>query len=232
MDKSIFKKLIISLMMSILIIGIFCPQSSYAIGNIISDGKNFLEQGESPYDRIDRDSLESTSNDIYNVLLAFAIVIAVIVAMILGIQFMWASADEKAKVKESLMPFIVGCIVVFGSFTIWKVAVNIGNEAEGEIKLQSTGTPIVDSIVDSIVWNYEGDAVQYLEEGKSLTEVPNNTLYSWYGQLARAATGNRPRHQEQYEKVKTECKARGFWGEDDTIRDEVTQRTDVYYYEE
>lgn len=100
----------------------------------MSDGKAFLSKGNSVESTINTTALKSTSDYIYNTLLAIAIIVAVIVAMVLGIQFMIASADEKAKVKEALMPFVAGCIVVFGSFTIWKVAVNIGNSAESEIQ--------------------------------------------------------------------------------------------------
>ena len=64
--------------------------------------------------------------------------VAVVVGMVLGIQFMAASADEKAKVKEALMPFVVGCIIVFGAFTIWKIAVNLGNDAENSIGALTT----------------------------------------------------------------------------------------------
>lgn len=39
---------------------------------------------------------------------------------------MMASAEDKAKVKESLLPFVVGCVVVFGSFGIWKLLVIFG----------------------------------------------------------------------------------------------------------
>lgn len=39
---------------------------------------------------------------------------------------MVASAEDKAKVKEALIPYIVGCIVIFGAFTIWSIAVNMG----------------------------------------------------------------------------------------------------------
>lgn len=49
-----------------------------------------------------------------------------IVGIIIGIQFMVASAEDKAKVKEALVPYVVGCIVIFGAFTIWSIAVNLG----------------------------------------------------------------------------------------------------------
>lgn len=61
------------------------------------------------------------------------------VGTIIGIQFMLASAEDKAKVKEALVPYVVGCFVIFGAFTIWSTVVNIGQDivsTEGPI-----GTP-------------------------------------------------------------------------------------------
>lgn len=51
-----------------------------------------------------------------------------IVGTIIGIQFMVASAEDKAKVKEALVPYIIGCAVIFGAFTIWSIVVNIGQD--------------------------------------------------------------------------------------------------------
>lgn len=51
-----------------------------------------------------------------------------IVGTFIGIQFMVASAEDKAKVKEALVPYIIGCAVVFGAFTVWSIAVNIGQD--------------------------------------------------------------------------------------------------------
>lgn len=48
-----------------------------------------------------------------------------IVGTVIGIQFMVASAEDKAKVKEALIPYIIGCAVIFGSFTIWSIAVRL-----------------------------------------------------------------------------------------------------------
>lgn len=137
MIKSMPIKIIISFITIILLANIFYTPSSHAIGQIMEEGKNFLEASSGEESVINQVALKNTSNSIYNTLLAMAIIIAVIVAMVLGIQFMYASADEKAKVKEALMPFIVGCIIVFGSFTIWKVFIDIGQSAESSIKTSS-----------------------------------------------------------------------------------------------
>ena len=59
----------------------------------------------------------------YNILLGIGVFLAVAVGMYLAIKFMLASAEDKAKVKESLVPYIAGCVVIFGAFTIWKLAI-------------------------------------------------------------------------------------------------------------
>lgn len=51
-----------------------------------------------------------------------------LVGTIIGIQFMLASAEDKAKVKEALIPYIIGCAVIFGAFTIWSIAVKLGQD--------------------------------------------------------------------------------------------------------
>lgn len=60
--------------------------------------------------------------------MAIGIIIMFAVGTVIGIQYMVASAEDKAKVKEALIPYIVGCIVIFGAFTIWSIAVNLGQE--------------------------------------------------------------------------------------------------------
>jgi len=140
MVKSVLVKLIICVILSIVLSNSLCVPSAYALGDIFSTGKGFLELGDDIDSKINKEALKDTSDTIYNTFLSFGVVVAVIVAMVLGIQFMVASADEKAKVKEALIPFIVGCIVVFGAFTIWKIVVNIGNRAEDSIKGSTQNT--------------------------------------------------------------------------------------------
>lgn len=133
MSKSIFIKSLASIIFIVILSSTFCLPVSHASGDIFSAGKEFLSVGNNIDNTLNMTELKSTSNYIYNILLGIAIMVAVIISMVLGIQFMAASADEKAKVKEAILPFVVGCIVVFGAFTIWKIAVNIGNDAEGAI---------------------------------------------------------------------------------------------------
>lgn len=40
-----------------------------------------------------------------------------------------SNSGRKSKIKELMVPYIVGCIVMFSAFTIWKVVVTIGNQS-------------------------------------------------------------------------------------------------------
>lgn len=127
--KNIIKKTIFIL--AILIILFSINTKIYAWSGIIKDGDSFIKDGEN-YDEIsiDQDSIQDLSGYIYNILLAAGVIIAVIVATILGIQFMMGGAEGQAKVKEMLIPFVVGCIIVFGGFGFWKIAITLGNKIE------------------------------------------------------------------------------------------------------
>lgn len=127
--KSIIKKLIFIL--GILIILFSLNAKVFAWSGVIKDGDSFIQAGEN-YDKltIEKGQLQDLSGYIYNILLAAGVIIAVIVATILGIQFMIGGAEGQAKVKEMLVPFIVGCIIVFGGFGFWKIAVSIGSRID------------------------------------------------------------------------------------------------------
>ncbi|MCI9110721.1 MAG: hypothetical protein HFH47_02780 [Bacilli bacterium] len=95
--------------------------SGTTMDGIMQGADGFITAGKNA--PIDDSKLKGTSDFIYNALLAIAMVVAVIVGMIIGIKFMMAGIEEKAKIKESLVPYVAGCVVVFGAFGIWKLAI-------------------------------------------------------------------------------------------------------------
>lgn len=120
--KSKTSKILISIILIFSIFSLFIPtvKASELSGSITEAGEflNISTQNVSiPIDKM--------SDTIYNVLLIIGIVVAVIIGMILGIKFITGAAGEKAKIKEQLITYIAGCIVIFGAFTIWKIIVTI-----------------------------------------------------------------------------------------------------------
>ena len=74
---------------------------------------------------LDMEALNNASDLVYNTLLILGTCIAVIIAVVLGIQFITGSVEQKVKVKESLIPFVIGCVVIFGAFGIWRLVIVI-----------------------------------------------------------------------------------------------------------
>ena len=105
----------------------FIPISNAAFwDDVITAGDNFISVGEAADSgEVDDDKLTQNIQEIYNALLALGVVVSVIIGALLGIKFLVGSVEEQAKTKELLMPYAVGCIVVFGAFGIWKIVINV-----------------------------------------------------------------------------------------------------------
>lgn len=139
--KKILIKFLIILIASMLINTITFNTISYASSadDIISQGDNFLATAGN--DKvIDETALKDTSDYIYNILFTIGVVLSVAIGMIIGIQFIMGSVEEKAKVKETLIPYVVGVFVIFAAFTIWKIVVSIGNEVAPTGSIQTIQT--------------------------------------------------------------------------------------------
>ena len=95
--------------------------------NIIGGGDSFLAAAGNT-SVIDEQELSKTSNDIYNILFTIAVVLAFAIGMVIGIQFIIGGVAEQAKIKETLVPYVIGVFIVLAALTIWKIAVNIGND--------------------------------------------------------------------------------------------------------
>ena len=128
--KLIFKILVIIFtVLSIFTIYTHSVQAS-SLSEAIGGADDFIQSGikdKSP--AISEDNLQGMSNMLYNTLLVIATIIAVIVGLVIAIQFMTGSVGERAKIKETLIPYIAGCIVIFGAFGIWKLVVSILSQA-------------------------------------------------------------------------------------------------------
>lgn len=97
------------------------------MSDVIKGGDQFLSAGNTESVGIKQEKIKKTSTSIYNILLIVGVCVAVVYSSILGIKFMVGSVEEKAQVKDSLIPFVIGCIVVFSAFAFWKIFVTIGN---------------------------------------------------------------------------------------------------------
>lgn len=120
------KSIIIIQLLLTLITIVIIPLKSYGkdtIDNVVKGADSFLEQGDDF--SIDSTELKDTSDFIYNMLLGISMVIAVVVGVVLGIKYMSAGSEDKAAIKETLIPYFISCCLIFGAFAIWKFIVNV-----------------------------------------------------------------------------------------------------------
>lgn len=96
--------------------------SESSLEDMINDADTFVNTGTAQYNQ---ESMQNFSKTIYNILLTVGVFVAVIMGGIIGIKLMISSASEKAEAKKLLVPYVVGCVVVFGGFGIWKLVVTI-----------------------------------------------------------------------------------------------------------
>ena len=71
------------------------------------DGKNVND--------LDVSKLEEAGNSIVYVIRTVGMIVAVVILMVLGIKYMMGSSEEKASYKKTMMPYLVGAILLFGA---------------------------------------------------------------------------------------------------------------------
>ena len=111
--KSKNKKIIVILIISIILLILFMGNVSAAINpddykppQISSGGK-----------------LATIGNKIIGGIQYLGSIISVIVLIIIGIKYIIGSTEEKAEYKETLFAYLISCVVIFGAFGIWRIAI-------------------------------------------------------------------------------------------------------------
>ena len=178
--KKIINIVIIIIIVTILIF----PTKIYAIDNLINIVDEFEKMGDEPENVIDVNELKETSNYIYNLLLTIGIAVAVVVGAILGIKTIMATVEEKAKLKEMFIPYLIGCVIIFAAFPIWKVVIQFEKQVEkdqhvieGETnyyyyeKGKNEGRAFVLELAETYNIVPKNKGVEWLTEGKGWREL-------------------------------------------------------------
>lgn len=88
---------------------------------------NELDGINTSVDLNDGGKLNSVGNTILTLIRTVGIFIAVGILMVLGIKYMMGSAEEKADYKKSMIPYIVGAVLIFASTTIVGIVYDLAN---------------------------------------------------------------------------------------------------------
>lgn len=100
--------------------------TGHTAGEVIKEGDSFIQKGQAGANGlITQEKLKELSDTIYNILLVVGIIAAVLIGVLLGIKFITVGVEGKAEVQKALIIYVMGCVVVFGAFTIWKIVVTV-----------------------------------------------------------------------------------------------------------
>ena len=72
------------------------------------------------------DRLLDFGNIIIGILRTVGTIISVAVLAILGIKYMMGSVEEKATYKETMRPYLIGAVLVFGITNILAIIIDVG----------------------------------------------------------------------------------------------------------
>lgn len=78
---------------------------------------------------------------ILNAITVTGVVVAVITVMFLGIKYMVGSVEEKAEYKKTMMPILVGMILLFCTSTIVSIIWNVTTSIKPSSSSTSTSIP-------------------------------------------------------------------------------------------
>ena len=91
---------------------------SYAADNDPRDMSGLITDMATANDMSEQGRIGKVINNVIGLLQMAGSGIALIVITILGIKYILASPSEKADVKKSIMPVIIGCILLFGAVNL------------------------------------------------------------------------------------------------------------------
>lgn len=112
MKKSI--KVISTLLLAIMLV------TSIA-GTVLAVDPNTVLNGLNGNGNVQINDLTKVGNSIVTIIQVLGIVIAVIVLLVIGIKYMMGSASEKAEYKKTMIPYIVGAVLIFAGTSLVRV---------------------------------------------------------------------------------------------------------------
>ncbi len=119
------KKIIVFIVLFAIIMLTGCQvKAAFGLDDLINKGKGFINNGD-PNNAIKANNVKTTSDSVFGILLVIGVVVAIIGGVIIGMQFVTGSVEAKAQIKEKLIPYGIGCAIIFGAFGIWRVVVTI-----------------------------------------------------------------------------------------------------------
>ena len=110
---------VLSVLMIVVMIAFACTSVFAAVdpGSIKANGSTNADP-----------TITKIGSTILTIVTNVGIVLAIVLVAILGIKYMMGSTEEKAEYKKSMIPYLVGAVLIFGASAIGKAVVQFGQD--------------------------------------------------------------------------------------------------------
>ena len=71
----------------------------------------------------DTSGIKGFGANVVDIITTIGIIVAVVVLLVLGIKYMMGSAAEKAEYKKTMIPYLIGAVLIFGAAAIAKAVI-------------------------------------------------------------------------------------------------------------
>lgn len=120
---------ILTFIATLLIVIAMCSNVVFAATKL--DPNDVVGKMENSSGNANTNQITNLGGNILNILQIVGIVVGAIILVVLGLKYMMGSLEEKAEYKKTMIPFVVGAIVVIAAPTLTKgiftLIQNIGN---------------------------------------------------------------------------------------------------------
>lgn len=108
----------------LIIVALLISLSNVVLATDLSGKIDEIAKGNSS---VATDKVVDLGKTIVTIMQTIGIVVAVVVLLVLGIKYMMGSAEEKAEYKKTMIPYLVGAVLIFASTTIVNIVYQLAN---------------------------------------------------------------------------------------------------------
>ncbi len=123
-------KKIVGIMILVVMLILVMPTTIFANGTGGIDAAGLAGELTGTASGVQED-VKNIGNQLVGIITTVGVVVAVIVLLVLGIKYMMGSASEKAEYKKTMIPYLVGAVLIFGASAITKVVVGLASSIGG-----------------------------------------------------------------------------------------------------
>ncbi len=96
-----------------------------ALSNITMAAKVSIDKIKDNDTNVEASGIKNIGSIILSGITGVGIVVSVVMVAVLGVKYMMGSAEERAEYKKSMLPYLIGAILLFGASAIANMVVSL-----------------------------------------------------------------------------------------------------------